>query len=112
MSVQALLPAPCATCPFRRTGKAVRLRPARAKEIAANACNPDGLAFWCHEEPNEQHKTHCSGSALFGVKNGNMTNYLRILSRIRMFTPETMKGKTAIFDTVEEMVEANRKAGY
>lgn len=83
---------PCADCPFLKSDKAVRLSKARAKEIAGMMLSPNGGDFTCHKTSpttsSAVNASHCAGALAFALKNGNMTQMMRISQRLRMFDPE------------------------
>lgn len=54
----------------------------------------------------------CAGSAILGEKAGVMTQALRMAARFGIYDPDGFSegDRRAVFDSVEEMVECNRKA--
>jgi len=128
----AVMPSPCNNCPFLREG-GIRLHPDRADELAYNACNPHGQRFACHKslsaidpdfEVDEdgdgltqldvipEGVLDCAGSAILGLHQHNMTQYLRVMSRIGQFNPYAFSkaDMDRVFDEPEQMIEANEDA--
>jgi hypothetical protein len=125
---------PCSNCPFLKDG-GIRLRPARAKELAMNALNWDGTRFPCHksfeakggydQDGQDEFESSggvtqmpltriptdtadCAGSFLMGWKHDQVLNqYHRICGRVGLLDPEAIQGAELVFDTVEEMVACN-----
>lgn len=101
---------PCANCPFLKGKGAVRLREERAHEIGGMMLSPSGGDFVCHKtthRPNES-QSHCAGAIAFALKNGNMTQMMRISQRLRMFDPEEFVDGIApdtIIDDPEDMID-------
>lgn len=111
---------PCDDCPFLRVG-GIRLRAARVRQIAGGMLSPQGATFTCHKStvedtdsgkmvdgPNAQ---HCAGALIFGEKNGNSTQMMRIAERLRMYDPMALmadkEAVASVFDDLDEMVKAN-----
>lgn len=118
--MQFTMRTPCDGCPFLRTAGAVRIDKARAKDIAEMMCDPSGGTFPCHKTTcfgdNGEHvphsaEMHCAGALIFSEKNGNATQMMRIAERIGSYDAKSLMTDNAavadVFDTVDEMVEAN-----
>ena len=111
---------PCGNCPFRREG-GIRLDSAsRVREIA----DTDGV-FPCHKgvdydgdsdgEPIIPAKAPvCAGWLLFNEKRGHAGQLVRIAERLRSYDASKMQAtnpaSAEVFDTVKEMVAAQRQA--
>jgi hypothetical protein len=105
------LKSPCSNCPFLKRDGAVRLSKARAREIAGMMLSPGGGDFVCHKTSkttsNAEKQSHCAGALSFALKNGNMTQMMRISERLGMFDPqEFVDGidEETIVDSYREMV--------
>ena len=107
---------PCQQCPFRTDIKGY-LRSERAREIAEFTLNNG--SFHCHkttevvEDENGEEDTvevadsqECAGAAIFAAKHGCSSQMSRISERLG-FPVAELDMSAPIFDSVEEMVEAN-----
>lgn len=81
---------PCTNCPFKVGDDVVRLTMGRAEEIGGMMLSSHGGDFTCHNtlDKDERDQSHCAGAIAFALKNGNMTQMMRISQRLRMFDPE------------------------
>lgn len=101
---------PCEDCPFLKEG-GIRLRKARAEEIGGMMLSRDGGTFACHKTTEagggEGPEQHCAGALVFAEKNEIATQAMRIAERLRMYDYTTLQGHDDVFDTLEEMLDAN-----
>ena len=101
---------PCEDCPFLKVG-GIRLRKARAEEIGGMMLASDGGTFACHKTTDsggsEGPVQHCAGALIFAEKNEIATQAMRIAERLRMYDHTLLQGHEDVFDTLEEMVDAN-----
>lgn len=101
---------PCEDCPFLKKG-GIRLRKARAEEIGGMMISRDGGTFACHKTTDaggsEGPVQHCAGALIFAEKNEIATQAMRIAERLRMYDHTLLQGHEDVFDTLEEMVDAN-----
>lgn len=79
--------------------------------------SPHGASFPCHktveyDEEGDGRATfdteHCAGAYIFAEKNGNATQMMRIAERLGLYDHRKLKNKDAVFDTMSEMLKANR----
>lgn len=101
---------PCDDCPFLKHG-GIRLRKARAEEIGGMMISRDGGTFACHKTTDsggsEGPVQHCAGALVFAEKNEIATQAMRIAERLQMYDHTKLQGHDDVFDTLEEMVDAN-----
>jgi hypothetical protein len=108
--------APCSNCPFLREG-GVRLRPERAADIAGQFLDDYGKTFACHKTTGasggkrvlKKNQSHCAGALIFCHKNGHRTQLHQVLQRMGFYDPTLLRGHDRVFDTIEEMLEANHE---
>lgn len=100
---------PCGNCPFRREG-GVRLRQDRIRELCKMLRDPAGGDFTCHKTSSLDwdQQQMCAGSAIFSIKNGNLTQMQRIAMRLGLLEPDKLTDQDAIFDTTREMLAASK----
>lgn len=109
------LSGPCSRCPFR-SDQPGYLRPDRAREIAETVLA--GGLFACHkttisseDEDGECEMTEgpdtqeCGGAVVFAAKHGRSSQLSRVMARLGVSVAEPNM-LTPVFDTVEEMEEA------
>lgn len=99
---------PCKSCPFSTFKDAVRLTMGRAEEIGEMMLSSDGGTFTCHStfEKDERDRSHCAGALAFALKNGSMTQMMRIAERLRMVNFDEFEAginQDVIIDDWEEM---------
>lgn len=111
---------PCQHCPFR-TNIAGYLYKARAAEIAEYVLN--GGCFPCHkttvDDDNDDggdgglvtnsDSQECAGAAIFATKHGTSSQLSRIFERLRVGKVAELDLDAPVFDSVEQMVEAQEK---
>jgi hypothetical protein len=99
---------PCGDCPFRRMG-GIRIRAGRIREIAGLMLEEGaGGSFTCHNtrERRKVDRQHCAGALIFALKNGVETQVMQLAHRLGLYDPKALRGRKAIFDTVEEFLSA------
>ena len=118
---------PCDSCPFLKSDKGCRLTVDRVKEIAGMMLQSQGSTFACHKTTFEVEddegesdmaagakSKHCAGALIFAEKNGNATQTMRIMERIGEYKRhkfmEDLDVVNSVFDSLDDMVEVNRKA--
>lgn len=116
---------PCSNCPFLKKG-GVRLHPARIEQIAGAMLDSQGATFACHkttidvddddglgDRAADKDSRHCAGALIFAEKNGNATQMMRIMERIRMYDARALMSQTdvvrLVFDDLEEMLRVNEE---
>jgi hypothetical protein len=101
---------PCEDCPFLKEG-GIRLRKARAEEIGGMMLSSDGGTFACHKTTDsggsEGPEQHCAGALIFAEKHHTATQSMRVAERLRMYDFTKLQGEDDVFDTIEEMLDAN-----
>lgn len=122
---------PCDNCPFLRDNRAVRLKPVRAFQIGSQMLSWNGGSFACHkttvcdeggEEDGSRCETsetqHCAGALIFNIKNQADVQLLRLAEGVGLYDPrkftelpldEKVRLFARVFDSLEEMVDMNRK---
>ena len=109
---------PCDTCPFR-TDIDPFLTPERVEEIQQGLVRGE---FYCHKTTqwNEQHEDeegerrytrtggemHCAGALILLEKLEQPSQMMRIAERLRMYDRRKLKMDAPVFDTFEDMIEA------
>lgn len=102
------LTAPCSDCPFLREG-GVRVRPARAAQIAADLLDHKGKTFACHKTtgaaggPRMEH-SHCAGALIFVHKHDQPAQIHLVAERLGLYDRANLQGWDRVFDTAEEML--------
>jgi len=101
---------PCDNCPFR-TDIPGYLSSDRVEEIATN----DG-EFPCHKTTNHDDDTGervssgkevmCAGFLIFREKTSGPNQMMRIAERLRLYDPEGLDMEAPVYDSLEEMKEA------
>lgn len=111
---------PCGDCPFRRKG-GIRLRSERVDEVGGNMLSFAGVKFPCHKHVHgkarrrEVDREHCVGALIFAEKNDTATQAMRIAERLglydarKLMAPENKDVHDFVFDTLDEMREANER---
>jgi hypothetical protein len=112
------LTTPCANCPFRTDVKPY-LRPERVEEMQESLTRSE---FPCHKtldysklgeddvgygEGYEKHG-HCAGALILLEKIGEPSQMMRICERIGLYDPRKLDMDAPVFDSWEEMIEAQR----
>lgn len=106
---------PCGDCPFRRVG-GVRHGRERMRAYASYFGFP-GASFPCHQtrpadcdnstwEAWRNGQTICAGGLLFAQKYHEQNVLVMIAVACGAFDPATLIGHELVFDTLEEMLEA------
>jgi hypothetical protein len=115
---------PCGNCPFLKEG-GIRLRPARAEEIAMAAISSQGARFSCHETTipidsdedlegdrvDGKNAKQCAGAMLFALNQDQLNQGMRIAERLRLWEPNAMTGHNLVFEDLDAMYDANVIAG-
>ncbi len=112
---------PCSNCPFR-TDVVPYLRAERVEEIERGLGHGE---FYCHkttqhddkdDEENEDgsyHPTHnemhCAGALILLEKLERPSQMMRIAERLRMYDPTKLNMAAPVFDTFEDMIEAQEQ---
>lgn len=106
-----MLKKPCQNCPFLKEGPAVRLHPARVKEVWRSTMH-DGPSFSCHktvdhDNPRSSSESECVGAMMSGIKSGKGPNQLaRICLRLGRFTEEQVNAiLPTVFASEKEMLK-------
>lgn len=103
---------PCSDCPFLKDG-GIRLRPARAREIADMMLSRDGGTFACHKTTeaggSEGPVRHCAGALIFAESHKIMTQAMRIAERLQIYDHTKLEESDKVFVTRSEMLEAQMK---
>jgi hypothetical protein len=108
---------PCSNCPFRTDVKPY-LRAERVEEIERGLERGE---FYCHK--TTQHKDtdgdddvvgyrkagsemHCAGALILLEKLERPSQMMRIAERLRMYDPSKLNMAAPVYDTFEDMIEA------
>jgi len=112
---------PCDNCPFLKKG-GIRLTEGRVRELAQNILNDQGGTFPCHKTTVDsgddecdlvatENSSHCAGALIFALRNGNMTQMMRIAQRLGMFKPDDLMAQKRVVSSVcadlSEFLEVN-----
>lgn len=104
---------PCVKCPFVR-GTAMRLRPARIREIEGAVNQHNGATMPCHETLDyrdgeggrETSKTaHCAGALIYIEKQGVSSQMMRIAERLGMYDRTKLADAGLVWDDLGEWLE-------
>lgn len=115
---------PCASCPFLRA-KAGMLRPARAREIAANLRRDNH--FWCHKTVDYSDEGEgcasatrgsliCAGSMIVTERGGDRpSQYARVSMRVNLLDWSAIERAAAdpsipCFDSLDDFIKGHTKA--
>lgn len=105
------LKSPCKDCPFRNDIRPY-LTKGRVEELQ-QALTRQGLNFSCHktvdyggDEPNTELSSNCAGSMILLKKIGCETASMQFAERMGLHDFSTLKMDAPVFDTFEEMVDA------
>lgn len=115
------LTTPCKHCPFRHDIEPY-LNPERVEEIEQALVRSD---FPCHKttvagEEDEEGNTpmldgtnarHCAGALILMEKEGRPSQMMRIAERIGMYDRTKLNMDAPVFDSFEEMIDAQPKRG-
>lgn len=101
---------PCSDCPFRKSNGIRFLGEERTREITSYVTDEPGKSFPCHKtlDSKPANRSYCAGSLVFMEKvNPDHPQLYQILHRIGVYQPDLLKGHNEVFDSVEDMVNAN-----
>jgi hypothetical protein len=109
---------PCDDCPFRREGGVRHSRSMLASYIAYFLDWP-GVTFPCHKSvPKDDDRSGwsawregqvlCSGGMIFALKHGRLNAVMAAGLQSGDYQPQEHRNPEAVFDTVDEMLEAGR----
>lgn len=102
---------PCVNCPFRRDIPAY-LTKGRVREIERSLIRAE---FPCHkttahdedgDRVNSGKEMHCAGALILCEKEEKPSQMMRIAERLRMYDASKLDMDAPVFDTFDEMVEA------
>lgn len=106
---------PCAHCPFRSDIPAF-LTPARIREIERSLVRSE---FPCHKTTSHDDEDscestytpkgteiHCAGALILMEKLGRSSQMMRIAERLRMYDPSKLDMDAPVFDSFDDMYEA------
>jgi hypothetical protein len=99
----------CADCPFRRDN-GIRIRADRIREITNGMLKEGGnMTFMCHRTTSlpKKDRQHCAGALIFALKHRRETQVMQLARRLNYYDPTALRGRRAIFDTVEEFLLAS-----
>ncbi len=111
MSAPYKLVSPCANCPFRTDVRPYLTRD-RVREIARSLVRSE---FPCHktvtyDEDGEpvpsRSQSHCAGALILLEKLGQPSQMMRIAERLGMYDARKLDMSAAVFDSFEDMVQA------
>lgn len=108
--------APCANCPFRKTG-GITLTPGRISELARGAGGGREFSFSCHktmdysgDEPQETSNTKlCAGSLAYSKKQGHTTKAMAVLRILGLLDIDEVETQD-VWDGEDEWIENNSTA--
>lgn len=96
-------------CPFRKDDKRLRVSAERVLEMASGE-------FCCHRTTESEEETgefvprpesqHCAGALIFLENIGQPHQMMRICERIGMYDPSKLNMAAPVFQSVEELEEA------
>lgn len=102
--------APCATCPFRKHGKGLRLLGReRAEGIRDSLLNDE--SFTCHSDLDLPiaRRAQCVGAMLILQKLGRTNTAMRLLRYFRMMDLSKLRGSKAVFDDFDQWTESQER---
>ena len=107
------LATPCKDCPFLREG-GIRLRRERTLEIANTATGEPGGPFVCHKTLNEdgreiKESSQCAGALAFAVNVDRFSNYLRIIGRLGLWSPDRIRNRETVYASMREILAGSLK---
>ncbi len=97
----------------------IRLTVGRAREIAGLFTDSRGGSFACHktvdyvdedadERPMRDGEQICAGGLIFAEKQGAANQFVRIMERLGAYDARELRGHEHVFDSLREMVAAQR----